>query len=86
MPVEYAPIIGTLMGLSQVAFLVWGGYVADKVEKTTVIKLGAVLAIITALLFTASMIYELPFAVLLALAGISGMGGLRRRGDLRTDE
>lgn len=74
MPVEYAPIIGTLMGLSQVAFLVWGGYVADKVEKTTVIKLGAVLAIITALLFTASMIYELPFAVLLVLAGISGMG------------
>ncbi|MDH4989777.1 MFS transporter [Aquamicrobium lusatiense] len=56
MPVEYAPIIGTLMGLSQVAFLVWGGYVADRVEKTTVIKLGAVLAIITALLFTASMI------------------------------
>lgn len=75
MLVEYAPIIATLMGLSQVAFLVWGGYVADSVEKTTVIKLGAVLAIITALLFTASMIYELPFAVLLMFAGISGMGG-----------
>lgn len=86
MPVEYAPTIGTLMGLSQVAFRVWGGYVADRVEKTTVIKLGAVLAIITALLFTASMIYELPFGVPLALAGVSGMGVFGGGGDLRTDE
>jgi predicted MFS family arabinose efflux permease len=73
MPVEYAPVIGTLMGLSQVGFLVWGGYVADKVEKTTIIKLSAVLAIAVALLFTASMIYPMPFVALVGLAAISGV-------------
>lgn len=73
MPLEYAPIIGTLMGVSQVVFLVWGGHVADRIRKTTVIKLGVALAIATALLFTASMIYQLPMAALVALAACSGM-------------
>jgi MFS family permease len=73
MPVEYAPVIGTLMGLSQVAFLVWGGYVADRVDKTKVIKRSVVLAIVTALLFAVCMVYQMPFAALIGLAAISGM-------------
>lgn len=73
MPVEYAPIIGTLMGLSQVAFLVLGGYLSDKIDKTLMIKLSVVFALLTALAFTASMIYVVPFGVLLILAGISGV-------------
>ncbi len=73
MPVEQAPVIGTLMGLSQVLFLVLGGYLADKLEKTLMIKIGVVLALIVALLFTFSMIHEAPFALLVLLAGVSGL-------------
>lgn len=73
MPVDNAPIIGTLMGLSQVVFLVLGGYLSDKIEKTLMIKLGVVFALLTAVAFAASMVYPLPFGLLVILAGLSGV-------------
>jgi len=73
MPVELAPVIGTLMGLSQVLFLILGGYLSDKLEKTFMIKLGVVFALVVAILFTLSMTYETPFTVLVALAAVSGL-------------
>lgn len=73
MPVEYAPLIGTLMGLSQVLFLILGGYAADRMEKTGVIKFGVVLALLTAVMFTASMVYQMPMMALVAMAGVSGV-------------
>jgi MFS family permease len=73
MPVELAPVIGTLMGLSQVLFLVLGGYLSDKFEKTFMIKLGVVFALLVAVLFTFSMIYEAPLVLLVALAAVSGL-------------
>lgn len=72
-PIEQAPLIGTLMGLSQVLFLVLGGYLSDKIEKTFMIKLGVVFALLVAVLFTFSMIYEAPLALLVALAAVSGL-------------
>lgn len=73
MAVENAPIIGTLMGLSQVVFVIIGGYVADRHDKITVIKVGILLALATAVLFTFAMIYQMPFGILVALAGLSGL-------------
>src|SRR5690606_33170160 len=64
MEVELAPVIGTLMGLSQVVFLLIGGHVADRMEKTAVIRIGILMALVTALLFTGAMLWQMPFAVL----------------------
>jgi predicted MFS family arabinose efflux permease len=76
MPVENAALIGTAMGLSQVVFLVIGGWLSDRVRKTVMVRLGAVLALGTALLFTASTVHPMGFGGLLLLAGISGLAVL----------
>lgn len=73
MAVELAPVIGTLMGLSQVVFLIIGGYVADRMEKTAVIRIGILMALATAVLFTGAMLWQMPLAVLVLLAGLSGI-------------
>lgn len=73
MPVESAALIGTVMGLSQVVFLVIGGYSSDYARKSVVVVLGAVLALATALLFTAAATYPMSFSVLLLFAALSGM-------------
>jgi hypothetical protein len=38
MPVESAALIGTTMGLSQVAFLVLGGYISDRMRKSVMVR------------------------------------------------
>ena len=73
MPVENAALIGTAMGLSQVVFIVIGGYLADRMSKTVMVKIGAALALATALAFTASTVYPMDFGGLLLLACISGL-------------
>jgi predicted MFS family arabinose efflux permease len=73
MPVESAALIGTTMGLSQVAFLVLGGYISDRMRKSVMVRLGAVLALATALLFTLATIYPMSFGLLLLLAAVSGI-------------
>ncbi|QOZ52549.1 nitrate/nitrite transporter [Bradyrhizobium sp. CCBAU 53338] len=73
MPVESAALIGVAMGLSQVVFLTVGGYISDHVRKSVMIRIGALLALVSALLFTVSTIYPMSFILLLVFAGLSGM-------------
>jgi predicted MFS family arabinose efflux permease len=73
MPVDNAALIGTAMGLSQVVFLVIGGYLSDRLRKTVMVRIGAVLALGTALAFTVSTVYPMGFGGLLVLAAISGL-------------
>jgi predicted MFS family arabinose efflux permease len=73
MPVENAALIGTAMGLSQVVFLVIGGYLSDRMRKTVMIRLGSVLTLGTALAFTLSTVYPMGFGGLLLLAAVSGL-------------
>jgi MFS family permease len=69
-------IIGTVMGLSQVLFLIIGGYMADNMGKTFMIKLSALLAMLTAILFLTSTVYEMSFLALVAYAALSGLAVL----------
>jgi MFS family permease len=73
MPVQDAALVGTLMGLSQVAFLVIGGYLSDRVAKTLMIKITVGLALLSALTFVAAASYQMSFALLLVPACLSGM-------------
>ena len=75
-PDPYAAIVGTLMGFSQVVFLIIGGYMADKMAKTTLIKVGAVLALLTAVMFTAATIYPMGLGTLMLMAAVSGLAVL----------
>ncbi|WP_315833242.1 MFS transporter [Bradyrhizobium prioriisuperbiae] len=76
MPVEAGAIIGTLMGLSQVVFLIIGGYMADSLGKPFMIKLSALLALLTAVMFLSSTIYPVSFATLVVFAALSGLAVL----------
>ncbi|BCH21335.1 MFS transporter [Mesorhizobium sp. L-8-3] len=73
MPVEDAALVGTLMGLSQVVFLVIGGYAADRIGKAFIIKFGTALALLTAIAFSAATLVPMDFAWLLLFAGLSGI-------------
>jgi len=67
-----------VMGLSQVVWLIIGGYMADNMGKNFMIKLSALLAMLTAIMFVTSTIYQLNFAVLVlysALSGLAVLGG-----------
>jgi MFS family permease len=76
MPVEAGALIGTLMGLSQVVFLIIGGYMADSLGKLFMIKLSALLAVLTAIMFLTSAMYPMPFAMLVLFAALSGLAVL----------
>jgi len=73
MPEQSGALIGALMGLSQVAFLLIGGYLSDRISRTQVIQIGAVLGSLSALLFLFATIWAMPFAMLLAITGLSGV-------------
>jgi MFS family permease len=73
MPEQSGALIGALMGLSQVAFLLIGGYLSDRISRTRVIQIGAVLGSLSALLFLFATIWTMPFAMLLAITGLSGV-------------
>ncbi|MGY3440842.1 MULTISPECIES: MFS transporter [unclassified Bradyrhizobium] len=70
---EAGAVIGTVMGLSQVVFLMIGGYMSDRLGKPFMIKLTAVLALLTALMFLWSVVTPMPFAALVLLAALSGI-------------
>jgi len=76
MPPEDGAVIGTVMGLSQVVFLIIGGYMADRLGKLFMIKLSALLALLTAILFLASTIYLMAFGTLVLFAALSGLAVL----------
>ncbi|MBJ2152204.1 nitrate/nitrite transporter [Paracoccus sp. IB05] len=73
MPEASAALIGTLMGLSQVVFLVIGGLMADKGDKLKLIRVSVIMAILTGLMFLAATLWALPFPVLVLMAAISGI-------------
>ncbi|CAG2157041.1 MFS transporter [Cupriavidus numazuensis] len=72
MPVANAALVGTLMGLSQVAFLLIGGWLSDRMPRVAMLKLGALLSVASALSFVAATYYAMPWAMLLTIAGLSG--------------
>jgi MFS family permease len=73
MSVEYAPLIGTAMGLSQVVFLVIGGYVTDWIDnRPAILKFGALLGVIVGLLFTLAAANPMGFGLLFLIAALSG--------------
>lgn len=73
MPVQNAALIGTLMGLSQVVFLLIGGWLSDRMSRVTMIRLGAALSLLSALSFVAATHYAMSWGMLLAIAGASGV-------------
>ncbi|QGZ65013.1 MFS transporter [Paraburkholderia acidisoli] len=76
MPVQNAALIGTLMGLSQVVFLLIGGWLSDRMSRVTMIRLGAALSLVSALSFVAATHYPMSWGMLLAIAGASGVAVL----------
>ncbi|MFK4514640.1 MFS family permease [Bradyrhizobium japonicum] len=73
MPPEAGAVIGTVMGLSQVLFLVIGGYMSDRLGKPFMIKLTACLAFLTALMFLWSVVTPMSFSMLVLFAALSGI-------------
>src|SRR5690625_869518 len=69
-----APLFGTVMGLSQVFFLLVGGYVSDRFSKLAVMRLGIVLTILAALACIWIGIQELTTTQLLLIAFVCGVG------------
>jgi MFS family permease len=76
MPPPSGAIIGTVMGLSQVVFLVIGGYMSDRVGKPFMIKFTAFLAFLTALMFLWSVVTPMAFGMLVLFAALSGVAVL----------
>ncbi|HEY0316102.1 MAG TPA: MFS transporter [Sphingomonas sp.] len=73
MSIGYGAVLGSLMGLSQVFFLVLGGWLSDRTTRLTVIIGGAVLGCISAMLFTTATFVAVPFAVLVGAVLLSGV-------------
>lgn len=73
MPVRNAALIGTLMGLSQVVFLLVGGWLSDRMSRIAMIRLGAALSVLSALSFAAATHYAMSWSMLLAIASASGV-------------
>lgn len=65
--------IGTLMGLSQIVFLLIGGWLSDRMRRTHMLQIGALLAILSALTFAAAVTWAMPWGLLLAIAAVSGV-------------
>lgn len=76
MPVQSAALIGTLMGLSQVVFLLVGGWLSDRMSRMSMILVGAVLSVLSAIAFAAATHVPMSWTVLLAIAGTSGVAVL----------
>jgi MFS family permease len=73
MPTAAGAIIGTVMGLSQVVFIIIGGYMSDRLSKTFMIRLAAFFAFLIALMFLWSVVTPMPFGALVLLAALSGL-------------
>lgn len=76
MPPEAGAVIGTVMGLSQVLFLIIGGYMSDRLSKTFMIKLTSALSVLSALGFLWSVVTPTPFLMLVLVSAFSGLAVL----------
>ena len=72
MSMGYGALLGSLMGVSQVVFLVVGGWLSDRTSRLTVIVAGAALGLVSAALFTMSAFVPLPFTALVGIVLMSG--------------
>ncbi len=73
MPPASGATIGTLMGLSQIVFLLIGGWLSDRMRRTLMLQIGAFLAILSAVTFVAAVSWAMPWGMLLAIAAFSGV-------------
>jgi MFS family permease len=73
LPVAMAATVGAVLGLAQIGFLLVGGWVADKIARETVLKIGAVLALAAALMCLATTIWTMPVPVLMLVAVLCGV-------------
>jgi MFS family permease len=73
MPVASAAAIGTTMGLAQVIVLLIGGWLSDRLPRTMIVKIGAVLCVISAMSFVFSMLASLQWGAMLAISAFSGV-------------
>lgn len=74
MPAGYGALVGTAMGLSQVVFLIIGGYFADWLDnRPAILKFGALLGVLSGLSFVLAAVNPLGFGLLLAIAAMSGV-------------
>ncbi|HWK61777.1 MAG TPA: MFS transporter [Eoetvoesiella sp.] len=69
-----APMVGTIMGLSQIVFLLIGGYLSDKLTRPGMIKAGVILTLLSALLCVATTIWPMHMNMLLLVATLCGVG------------
>jgi MFS family permease len=76
MPVASAATIGTTMGLAQVVFLIIGGWLSDRMARTTMLKAGAALAVVSALTFVIATVAHFEWSGLLAISAFSGIAVL----------
>lgn len=76
MPVAYGAMIGTIMGLSQVAFVLFGGWLADHYPRPDVMRVGAVLCVLIAFALLVTMAVPVSLGWLLAAALVSGLAVL----------
>ncbi|GAB7531400.1 MFS transporter [Pseudomonas sp. 3A(2025)] len=69
-----AATIGTLMGVSQIIMLLLGGYCSDLFRRRVLIlKIGALLSLLSALSFLLTVKMGLPYSGLLSVAAMSGV-------------
>ncbi|QUW65104.1 MFS transporter [Pseudomonas synxantha] len=69
-----AATVGTLMGLSQVVLLLVGGYYSDLLRRRVLmLKIGAALSVLSGCSLLLTVMYGLPYAGLLLVAGVSGV-------------
>ncbi|MDE1180513.1 MFS transporter [Paraburkholderia sp.] len=74
MPPPSAALIGTVMGLSQVVFLIVGGFMSDHYAKRiAAMKVAALLSVIAAALLIVSAKIALPFSALIAISIFCGV-------------
>ncbi len=73
MAVADAAVVGSTMGLAQVVVLLAGGWLADRVSRTAMLKAGALLALLAALGFTFAATTSLGWGMMLGLAAFSGI-------------
>lgn len=76
MPLERAALIGSAMGLSQIVILLIGGFLADRVERLSMVKAGAALAAASALAFVFVLSRPMPWSALVAVTIFSGVSVL----------
>ncbi|MDE1180493.1 MFS transporter [Paraburkholderia sp.] len=73
MPVASAAVIGTAMGLAQVIVLLIGGWLSDRMARTTMLKVGAAFCVVSALSFVGATLTHLGWPAMLAIAAFSGV-------------